>query len=170
MAQPEEIVESPGYALCTVGRVVVLVWKQPPAAAGVAETRHRLRMMRERAPSEKMAFLTVIEPAGTALNVPTEVRDALSAMLKELQKQIAAAAVVVDAEGFRASLVRTFVATMNLGNRLEFPSNTERHVIAAARWLAARDPALAIDANDLAQAVATLRARWAPATAARARL
>lgn len=167
---PEDLVETAGCAVCTFGRVVLLVWKQPPATDGLAEARRLFRIVRDRTPKEKFVFLTVIEAAATALNIPAEVREALAALLKEFQKHIAGAAVVVDAEGFRASLVRTFVATMNLGNRLEFPSNTERNLEAATRWLAERDAALAIDASGLADSVTRLRARWQSGGSPRDRL
>src|SRR5512135_1436856 len=104
---PEDVYEVPGYAVCTIDRVAVLVWKQAPNTDGIAEARRLFRMMRDRAPKERFVFLTVVEPAGTALNIPSDVREALASLLKEFQKQIAGAAVVVDAEGFRASLVRT---------------------------------------------------------------
>lgn len=142
-----------------MGRVVVLVWKQAPTVEGVEETRRLFRAVLMRAPKDKLAFVTVIEAEATALNIPTNVRDALSGMLKELDKHIVAATVVVDAEGFRASLVRTFVATMNLANRLEFPSNTDKSVDSATRWLAARDKAFPVDADALADAIKRLRAR-----------
>ena len=160
MSQAQDVTESAGHAQCTVGRVAVLIWKTPPSTGGIDETRHLFRALASRQPKDKFAFLTIIEAEATTLSISSEVRESLSGLLKEFQQQLSAAVVVVDAEGFRASLVRTFVATINLGNRLAFRANTERDLDAAARWLAARDPALHIDAMELTDALTRLRSRW----------
>ena len=51
---------------------------------------------------------------------------------------------------------------MNLSNRLEFPTSTERQLDTGVRWLAARDPRRKLDAADLGSAILRVRSRWAP--------
>jgi hypothetical protein len=156
---PENVKDAPGHCVCTINRVVVLVWKQPPVMEGVDDARHLFRAAIDRAPRDKLGYLTLMEPAAMAVNIPAAVRDGIAAMLKEFQRHIAAAVVIIDEEGFRASIVRTFVATMNVANRLEFPSSTEKSIDAATHWLATRDKGLPLDAKELTDAIHRLRKR-----------
>src|SRR5205807_10318314 len=121
---------------------------------------HRIHTRR---PTEKWSFLPVLEPAATISIVPDEVRASLSALLREWDKHLYGSGVVVDADGFRASLIRTFLATMNLSDRLELPASTERQLETGVRWMAARDPQRKLDAGDLGGALLPLRSRWTPA-------
>jgi hypothetical protein len=167
MYAAHDISETPGHALCTVDRIVVLIWKEAPAVGGIDAARTLLHALQTRRPGEKLGFLMLIEPAATEVtSIPPDVREALSALLRDFEKQLVGTAVVVDADGIRASLIRTFIATMNLSNRLEFPSYTERRLDAAARWLVGRDTGLRVAPNQLADAIHRVRARWAPRSAA----
>jgi hypothetical protein len=167
MYATQDISEAPGHALCTVDRIVVLIWKEAPAVAGIDKAYALLHTVQSRRPGEKLGFLMLIEPAATALTtIPDDVREALSAMLRDFERQLVGAAVVVDADGIRGSLIRTFISTMNLSNRFEFPSYTERRLDAAARWLIGRDAGLRVAPNELADAIHRVRARWAPRSAA----
>jgi hypothetical protein len=153
----ENAVETAGFALFTIEHCVVLIWKQPPVLAGIEECKRIFQLVRTRRPKEKFSYLAVVESrAGT--NMPAEVREALSALLREYQSAIAGSAIVFEGTGFRASIVRSVVAAINLASRLEFASTVESDLGTAARWLVDRAKG-ALTSGDLIEVVRAFRSR-----------
>lgn len=153
----ENVIETAAFALFTVEHCVVLVWKQPPVVAGIDECRRVFELMRTRRPKDKFAYLAIVESrAGT--NMPADVREALSKMLHEFQHAISGSAIVFEGTGFRASIVRSVVAAINLASRLAFSSTVESDLATAARWIVERG-GTQVGAHELVDVVRGFRSR-----------
>jgi hypothetical protein len=153
----ENLVETDSFAVFSVDECVVLVWKQPPIMAAVDENRRLFQQLRTRHPQDKLSYLVVAE-TGVGIQMPSDVRAALAAMLREYQKAIVGSAIVFEGTGFRASIVRSVVAAINIASRLEFPSSVQSDLASAARWLVEKG-GLRMSAADLVDAVRAFRAR-----------
>lgn len=132
MLSPRIIESTAVFTVAIVEEAVVLVWKQPPNLAGIEQCTSVFRSLRAQKKRFAM-FVVVDERAG--LEMPKEVRAALGELLKEYQKDLLASVVVFEGSGFRASIVRSVVATIALVNRLEFPSTVEAKTLDGATWL-----------------------------------
>jgi hypothetical protein len=117
-----------------------------------------LRRASSRLANQKLALLTIFEPAAMRIESLQAIRDSLSSVLRENQAFIAAATVVVEDKGFDASMVRTFMSTLNLSNRFEFPSHTARDIDSALNWLMARDESLQVSPKEVVASLTRLRA------------
>jgi hypothetical protein len=158
---PENLIDRDAYAVFSLERHVVLIWKKPPTLAGVLDCRRVFEVMRTRS-NARFGYLAIVEPrAGT--NMPTEVRMALSMLVKEYQHSIAAAAIVFEETGFGASIVRSVVSAINLATRIEYPSKVDSSVGRAAAWLTLQ-PRLgkSVSAVALTSSVNAFRSRWNP--------
>jgi hypothetical protein len=153
----ENLVETESFAVFSVDECVVLVWKQPPIMAAVDENRRLFQRLRTRHPQDKLSYLVVAE-TGVGIQMASDVRAAVAAMLREYQKAIVGSAIVFEATGFRASIVRSVVAAINLASRLEFPSSVQSDLASAARWLVEKG-GLRMSAADLVEAVRAFRSR-----------
>jgi hypothetical protein len=156
-APVENLVETDGFAVFTVDQCVVLVWKQPPVMAAVDENRRLFELLRARHPEQLLSYLVVAE-TGVGTQMRAEVRAAVAAMLRDHQKAIAGSVIVFEGTGFRAAIVRSVVAAINLVSRLEFPSSVQSDLASAARWLAEKG-ALRMSAAELVEVVRAFRAR-----------
>jgi hypothetical protein len=164
---PENLIDRDAYAVFTIERHVVLIWKKPPTLAGVLDCRRVFELMCKRSDA-RFGYLAVVEPsAGTSM--PAEVRTALSKLVKEYERSIAAAAIVFEETGFGASIVRSVVSAINLATRIEYPSKVESSIGRAGVWLTLQ-PRLGktIAAAQLTTSVNTYRSRWNSAAAAQA--
>jgi hypothetical protein len=153
----ENLVETDGFAVFSVDQCVVLVWKQPPVMAAVDENRRLFQQLRTRQPQDKLSYLVVAE-AGVGTQMRSDVRAAVAAMLREYQKAIVGSAIVFEGTGFRAAIVRSVVAAINLASRMEFPSSVQSDLEGAARWLVEKG-GLRMSAADLVDVVRAFRAR-----------
>ena len=153
----ENLVETDGFAVFSVDGCAVLVWKQPPVVAGVDENRRLFQLLRTRRPQDKLSYLVVAE-TGVGVNMPSDVRTALQTMLRDYQDAIFGSAIVFEGTGFRAAIVRSVVAAINLASRLEFPSTVQSDLASAARWLV-DNGGLRMSAADLVEVVRAFRAR-----------
>ena len=153
----ENLVETDGFAVFSVDQCVVLVWKQSPGMAGIDENRRLFQQLRTRHPQDKLTYLVVAE-AGVGTQMQSDVRAAVAAMLRDHQDAIAGSAIVFEGTGFRASIVRSVVAAINLASRLDFPSSVHSDLASAAAWLAERG-GLRMSAADLVEVVRVFRAR-----------
>lgn len=158
----ENTIDNDDYAVFIVDtRIVVLVWKQPPSLAGVTDCRRLFQQVRTKRPGDKFGYLAIVESrAGT--NMPADVRDALTLLLREYQGAIAASAIVFEGTGFRASIVRSVVSAINLATRLEFSSTVESDLTVGASWLMDRVKGSKLTATSLVAAVNGFRRRWNP--------
>jgi hypothetical protein len=154
----ENLVETPEYAVFSTARNAVVIWKQPPVPEGIDACKRLFTLLARRS-KEKFAYLAIVE-SRAGINMPTEVRETLTAMLREYQQSIAASAIVFEEAGFRASIVRSVVSAISIATRLDFPSTVESQVVNAAYWLAEHvEKDARINAVELIEAVRQFRSR-----------
>jgi hypothetical protein len=157
--QLQDVIDREGYAVFSVDHFVALVWKQPPAMRGVEDCRMVFEIMESRRKS-KFGYLAIVEPdAGS--NMPSDVRAALSSMLKQHQRSIAASLIVFEGTGFGASIVRSVVSAINLATRIEFPAKVESNLFRGNVWLTQQMRITSqVSAGGLTSSVNLFRSRW----------
>lgn len=98
--------------------------------------RHHLAYLR-RKPGAWSSLL--IEVRGSTLAIPNaEERALIAERHNGMAPSLAAAAMVIDAPGFVASMTRAIISTMTLANRTPYPYRIFSNVDEGLRWLAPR--------------------------------
>lgn len=157
-ARFENLEETAAFAVFSVEHTAVLIWKEPPVPEGVDACKRLFALLRARRPKERFGYFTIVESRAGS-NMPAPVRDALSAMLRDFQHSIAGAAIVFEGTGFRAAIVRSVVAAINLASRLDFTASVEANVQAGATFLADKQRATQLSAQQLVDSLREFRAR-----------
>jgi hypothetical protein len=142
-------------------RFLVVVWRKDTTSPAVADFRAALTRLASE--THEVALLTVVEP--NAPPPPSDVRDALAAVLAEFGKLIKFSAVAFEGTGFRAAMVRGVVTGLTLLARMPYPHKVFAGVPEAARWLIPNVHRLGWHESmeELTTAVAELRHRVAAA-------
>ena len=125
----------PGYEVCTLDNVVVLVWRMPPTIKGVEHCDRALNALRATHPGKKLGFLTYVEPAAQQGAPPPLVRNALSQMLKTHESALRATVIIYEGTGFKATIVRSVVTAINLASSLKFQSSVSADRASGSAWL-----------------------------------
>jgi hypothetical protein len=141
-----------GFFAAALGPLAIAIFDRATTDEDVDALARLLGQMARAQPS--IAVLSVI---GSDCTVPdAKVRNRLTSEVKNVQKQLIAAATVIEGSGFRAAALRGAVTGMTLFLRASYPAKTFATVRDAAGFLAGIAP---VDAKDITNAVEQLRAR-----------
>ena len=124
-----------GYKISTLANVIVLIWTGAPSVDGVKTCTSAFTTLRREDPKSKVGLLSIIEQEAGHGTMDASVRNELSRMLKDNEKAIQAAAVVFEAQGFKATVVRSVVTAIQMASRVSFPSSVFQDRFAGAKWL-----------------------------------
>jgi len=119
------------HGIAFVGRTLVVHWQTETRGEAVAELASLLAGQADEAGS--IALLQVIGDQAIPPDGPT--RAALAAMLKANETRIIASAVVFEATGFRASVIRSIVIGISMLSRPKCPHTVFESTSAGSAWL-----------------------------------
>jgi hypothetical protein len=147
------------YATGVAGPVAILLWRHAFTLAGVESVAATAQDLKRKYRGQKLGFLTVIEPE-LEMHVAADVRKALTAFLKSVDQDLAAAAIVYEAHGFQATIARSIVTAIGLAARASFSHRVFADTNEALRWMAGKvAPRDATLEGALGSAVASIRER-----------
>lgn len=131
---------SHGFALS--GRTLVVLWQTDTRIEAVRELSSLLA-----GHATEMGNVGLLQVIGEGATSPDgNVRAALAAMLKENEARISASAVVFEATGFRASVIRSIVVGISMLSRPKCPHTVFASVNEGTAWLSAH-----VGGNDAAR-------------------
>ena len=119
------------HGIAFVGRTLVVHWQTETRGQAVAELASLLASHASEAGS--IALLQVI--GDQAIPPDGATRAALAAMLKANETRIIASAVVFEATGFRASVIRSIVIGISMLSRPKCPHTVFESTTAGIAWL-----------------------------------
>lgn len=114
--------------------LVVLVWTRQPSLDGVRALERALELVGKRQP-RRIGFMTLIEPDAIRSSPEASVRQATAAVLKAFNTRIGAAAVVYEAKGLKATILRSIIMIINTLAGSAFPNQVHSDAAEATRWL-----------------------------------
>ena len=135
MPRVASVAQGQGYTVGRIDRVALLVWLAAPSVAGVEALNDVLRECRSKYPAQKVGFFTMITRAATHGELPAAAREALINTLKSPSTGIGAAAITYEDEGFRATVVRSVITSIQLLARPKFAAGVYSNREVAAREL-----------------------------------
>jgi|SRR5690606_12214812 hypothetical protein len=149
-----QVVEaSPEFACGTYGPLAIAVWEAPATERSAMSAAQVLRMLG--AGRDDVYMLAVLStntpPAGN------EVRDIISAAVRDLGAKVRATATVVEGEGFRAAAMRAALLGMNMIMRRSHPQKSFGTLGEAVSYLSQQSDELREE--NLLRAVHQLRQR-----------
>ena len=157
---------SHGYAVSTVGRIIVLVWNDTPSVEGVVALKDAFVTADARSKVDALGLLTLIE-AKAGGGMPPPVRDHLAQVIKENERAIKATAVVYEGTGFRATIVRSVLTAINMLNRPDYWFAVfQNRTLATEQLLAQMGRSEVPTRDELLEALASLTRHEQPAAVA----
>ena len=124
----------PPYSIRSSENLIGLVWFTPPSLAGV----HQLEAVFDRTVrsySRRIGFATRLTREAVAGGAPAEVRREINQLLNHFGKRIGGTVVIYEDTGFRATVARTAMATINLLSRPKFASHVHSDALRGCMWL-----------------------------------
>jgi len=123
------------YTICTLGNIIVLIWTAFPSVDGVQACAAAFSTLRREEPTARIGLLSIVESEAGHGAMDPAVRNALGKMLKENESVLRAAAIVFEAQGFRATVIRSVVTAINMASRLGYPTAVFSDRLSGAKWL-----------------------------------
>jgi hypothetical protein len=127
----------PGYVVATSGRCLIQVLSDRTTSTTVSLIRRALADLSER--HESFGYLCVLEP-GAQLTLPPDLRESVNAFVRRYSERFSGAAIVFEATGFQATVVRSLVTAVNLASRASHPTKVFGDLPAASSWLCRLTP------------------------------
>lgn len=134
----ENFTQALDYRVSFIDRVVLLAWFSSPTLAGVNALREALQACRERHPGQTLGFFTMITRPATKGELSARARDALIETLKNYSPVLSAATITYEDEGFRATIVRSVITSIQLIVRAKFMTGVYKSREVAVRDLLAQ--------------------------------
>jgi hypothetical protein len=150
---------------CVIGHangLAVAVWRYHTSAEDVPELTHAARRAHA-ASGRPIGLLQVV--LGTAITPDGPARAALARMLRELNGSVSSSAIVHDADGFRAAMIRSIVTGVTRLSNPGYPHRVFAKVADAAAWMSQNDARFQAERVELA--VCQMRAGTGPREGAR---
>ncbi|HEX2734478.1 MAG TPA: hypothetical protein VHM70_22880 [Polyangiaceae bacterium] len=122
------------YSTFAVGPFAVLVWHERISVEGVESVARVFARLSEAHAEKGFGFLTIIENEADVSTSPAA-RNAMSKALTDHERCLRAAAIAYEADGFKATIVRSVVTAINLIAGARFPNRVFRDNREALKWL-----------------------------------
>jgi hypothetical protein len=133
-SQPETRTAHPShFSAFAVGPVAVLIWHERVSVEGVECLAGVFAKLSE-IHSSGFGLLTIIEKDAD-VSTPPAVRSAMSKVLMDNDRWLRGAAIAYEADGFKATILRSVVTAINLMSGARFPNRVFRDNRQALRWL-----------------------------------
>jgi hypothetical protein len=132
--QLEGLQQSEDFAVATLDRYVLLVWRRQITAAGARAARDAMTRLYEARPFSPLGFITLIEE-GCSLNTSAEVREILAGMLRDHNYVLGATAVAYERPGFVSAIVRSVITAINVASRAVFRTDVSARLDLAVRFI-----------------------------------
>ena len=121
-------------ALVSIGRVLLVVWRNETTLKGITDIHRSMRELAARYPTG-IGLFTIVE-AEAPMPERAE-RDALARLLRDFGPNLKASALVFEGQGFRAAAVRSVVVGLTLLAKQPYPHRVFDGPAIAATWLLA---------------------------------
>lgn len=122
------------FSTLEVGPCAVLIWHERISVEGVQSAARVFTKLSETQGDKGFGFLTIIENDAD-VSTSAEARNAMSKALTDHDRWLRAAAIAYEADGFKATIVRSVVTAINLISAPRFPNRVFRSNREAVRWL-----------------------------------
>jgi hypothetical protein len=122
------------YSAFAAGPAAVLIWHERVSVEGVQSLAGVFATLRETHSDKGFGLLTIIEE-GADVNTPPAARKAMSKALSDNERWLRGAAIAYEADGFKATILRSAVTAINLMCGARFPNRVFRDNREAFQWL-----------------------------------
>lgn len=153
--------DRPGYAIGTIGHVVVVVTREPPSVPGCAA----LAEVLESTIVAEGRLSVVVVAAAPRPKVDRPVMGAIVRTWKRFEHRVDSAAVVIRSQGFIGSIQRSLVTMVMNSRRTPVPAKVLTDVARAAEWIHENDRSNAAP-KGLAEALTRFVDRTVPSSPA----
>jgi hypothetical protein len=122
------------FSAFPVGPAAVLIWHERISVEGVENLARVFEKLREPRSAKGFGLLTIIEN-GADVSTSPAARNAMSKALSDNDRWLRAAAIAYEADGFKATIVRSVVTAINIISGARFPNRVFRDNREALGWL-----------------------------------
>jgi hypothetical protein len=129
--------QEPGYVVAVLGRCLIQVCIERTTSTTISLMRRALADLSER--YDSFGYLCLLEP-NAELTLPAELRESVNAYVRRYSTRFTGAAVVFEAPGFQATVVRSTVTAVNLASRASHPTKVFDQLRAGTSWLCRLTP------------------------------
>ncbi len=136
----ESILETSAVSVAIAEHCVFLVWRETPFLAGVRAMSDGLKRAAHVAKNAdgSIALFSVVEVEAGGKSPPPDVRKALSDALTRMDGPLGVSALLYEADGFRASIVRSVVSFIDMVSRRSFDNSVFSNEKDALDWFCSR--------------------------------
>ena len=136
-AEPTVYSQEPGYVVAVLGRCLIQVCIERMTSTTVSLIRRAFADLSER--YDSFGYLCVLQPEAE-LTLPAEVRESVNAYVRRYSSRFTGAAIVFEAPGFQATVVRSLVTAVNLASRASHPTKVFDQLRDGTSWLCRLTP------------------------------
>jgi hypothetical protein len=122
------------FSTFAIGPAAILIWHERITVEGVESLTRVFKKLSETRVDDGFGLLTIIEN-GADVTTPADARNAMSKALNDYERWLRAAAIAYEADGFKATIVRSVVTAINLISGARFPNRVFRDNREALQWL-----------------------------------
>ena len=119
------------------GRCLIHISVERTTATTISLIRRGLADLSDR--YDTFGYLCVLEP-GTKLTMAPDLRESVDAYVRRYSTRFTGAAIVFEATGFQATVVRSVVTAVNLASRASHPTKVFDDLRAGCSWLGRLTP------------------------------
>jgi hypothetical protein len=131
----ETLLQTEVVHVACYGDLFFVLWKQKATGDDYRRVHAQKRVVRARLGNKPMASMTVVR--GSSVAKPTaELQSAINEHAAESRGWLKADALVIDAQGFSAALMRSIIAGVMIVKGLDHPHKVFSNVAAACEWTA----------------------------------
>ena len=123
--------------VAVAGRCLIQVVSDRVTSTTISLTRRGLEDLADR--YDTFGFLCVLEPSAKLTMAP-DLRESVDAYVRRYSPRFSGAAVVFEAPGFQATVVRSVVTAVNLASRASHPTKVFDDLRAGCSWLGRLTP------------------------------
>jgi hypothetical protein len=129
--------QEPGYVVAVLGRCLIHVCTERTTSTTISLIRRALADLSDR--YDSFGYLCLLEP-GAELTLPADLRESVNAYVRRYSTRFTGAAIVFEAPGFQATVVRSVVTAINLASRASHPTKVFDELRAGTNWLCRLTP------------------------------
>jgi hypothetical protein len=129
--------QAPGYVVAVSGRCLIQVCLNRTTSTTIGLVRRALGELADR--YDTFGYLCVIE-RGAPITLPADLQEGVNAYVRRYSPRFSGAAVVFEAPGFQATVVRSMVTAGNLASRASHPTKVFGDLRTGCDWLCRLTP------------------------------
>jgi len=129
--------QAPGYVVAVSGRCLIQVLNRTTSTT-IGLVRRALGELADR--YDTFGYLCVIEQ-GAPITLPADLQEGVNAYVRRYSPRFSGVAVVFEAPGFQATVVRSMVTAGNLASRASHPTKVFGDLRTGCDWLCRLTPA-----------------------------